>query len=81
MAIDIQVTGSSPKWLGSVAAMFRTFRHALRHREAEAELHGLSDRYLHDIGVERSEISERVAREITRASLAELGWSNRPRRR
>jgi uncharacterized protein YjiS (DUF1127 family) len=78
MAIDIPLD-TSPSRFGSIAALLRHFRHALQCRQVETELDGLSDRYLRDIGVERAEISQQVAREITRTSLAEVGWSNRPR--
>ena len=79
MAIDIHLD-SSPSRFGSIAALLRNIRQALRRRQVETELDGLSDRYLRDIGVERAEISRQVAREITRTSLAEVGWSSKTRR-
>jgi uncharacterized protein YjiS (DUF1127 family) len=80
MAIDIQLNDRAPGRPGGIAALLRTFRQALQHRQVETELDGLSDRQLRDIGVERAEISEKVARDMTRVSLAGLGWPNRPRR-
>jgi uncharacterized protein YjiS (DUF1127 family) len=78
MAIDIQLNDSAPGRFGSIAALFRSFRQALRRQQVETELNGLDDRQLRDIGVERAEISQKVARDMTRVSLAGLGWPKRP---
>lgn len=77
MAIDIHLNDGTTNRNGRIAALFRTFRQALKRRQVESELNGLDDRQLRDIGVERAEISEKVARDMARVSLAGLGWPNR----
>ena len=82
MAIDAELAGyGTTRKPGGIGAVLRIVRQALKRRQAETEIGALSDRYLRDIGVERSQISERVAREIGRVSLAEVGWPRRPHRR
>lgn len=56
-------------------------RAALRHRGAADELGGLPDRYLRDIGVDRSRISDAVKAELARTCLLDTGWPRKSRRR
>lgn len=77
MAIDIHLNDGTTSRNGRIAILFRTFRQALKRRQVESELNGLDDRQLRDIGVERTEISEKVARDMARVSLAGLGWPDR----
>ena len=81
MAADIELAGrhaNGRTLLAGAADLLLELRRIFRQRHAEAELNGLTDRYLRDIGIERTQISETVAREISRTSLGELGWRNRP---
>ena len=64
----------------AIASAIRFFRAIIDSHRAETELNGLSDRYLHDIGVDRRQISEVVQREIARSQLLDAGWRGSPRR-
>lgn len=80
MTIETNIPcGATGSWRlqSAVARFFRSFHAALRYRVAEDEMGGLSDRYLRDIGVERSQISEAVRAQITRTSLMDTGWALR----
>ena len=57
-----------------LAAIPERIRLALRRRRTLIELNELSDHYLHDIGIDRPEISERVKREIAWNGLLNSGW-------
>jgi uncharacterized protein YjiS (DUF1127 family) len=75
---SVAASGGAWRLPALVAEIPRFIRAVLQSRRAETELNALSDHFLKDIGVDRSDISELVKREITRDSLLNTGW---PRRR
>jgi uncharacterized protein YjiS (DUF1127 family) len=79
MAVEIGAASRGAwRFPALVSEMAHFIRAVLKSSRAETELNALSDHFLRDIGVDRTDISELVKREIARQSLLDSGW---PRRR
>lgn len=58
----------------STFSIARRLRHALNAHRLADELGRLSDHYLRDVGIERTNIADAVDRSFLRDRLLEAGW-------